>query len=227
MRNRSEGWKHAKISGHRNEVLIAEKIMNDSDFSNQLKTILKKSFEIKKAETDGLKNKKVIDVFGTKTIQKTDLKIFWENNSFTNFSIKKSKAGQVFLISFENFIKGFELQFNLKIPKDVKRALSLFINGAKDIESILLNEKYQKTDKKILEEISSKKFSFVHFDFDLFVPTSEAIKFIKPKLAQNAILLFDDYNNINQEGVKHAVKESGLDVSKSIQTQSGQLICWL
>ena len=42
MRNRSEGWKHAKISGHRNEVLIAEKIMNDSDFSNQLKTILKK-----------------------------------------------------------------------------------------------------------------------------------------------------------------------------------------
>ena len=82
-------------------------------------------------------------------------------------------------------------------------------------------------EKKILDEISSKKFSFVHFDFDLFVPTTEAIKFIRPKLAQNAILLFDDYNNINQEGVKHAVEKSGLDISKSIQTQSGQLICWL
>ena len=82
-------------------------------------------------------------------------------------------------------------------------------------------------DKKILEEISSKKFSFVHFDFDLFIPTTEAIKFIQPKLSQNAILLFDDYNNINQEGVKHAVKKTGLDISKSIQTQSGQLICWL
>ena len=82
-------------------------------------------------------------------------------------------------------------------------------------------------DKKILDEISSKKFSFVHFDFDLFIPTSEAIEFMKPKLAQNAILLFDDYNNINQEGVKHAVEKTGLDVSKSIQTQSGQLICWM
>ena len=27
----------------------------------------------------------------------------------------------------------------------------------------------------------------------------------------------DDYNNINQEGVKHAVKKTGLDISKSIQ----------
>ena len=96
MRDRSEGWKHAKVSGHRNEVLIAEKIMNDLDFSNQLKTIVKKDFVIRKVEADGLKNKKVIDVFGTKTTQKTDLKIFWENNSFTNISIKKSKSGQVF-----------------------------------------------------------------------------------------------------------------------------------
>ena len=149
MRNRSDGWKHAKISGHRNEVLIAEKIMNDSDFSSKLKTMLKKDFEIRKAETDGLKSKKVIDVFGTKTIQKTDLKIFWENNSFTNISIKKSRAGQVFLISFDNFIKGFELQFNSKIPTDVKRALSLFISGAKDIETILSNAEYQENDKKI------------------------------------------------------------------------------
>lgn len=82
-------------------------------------------------------------------------------------------------------------------------------------------------DNVILEEINSKSFSFVHFDFDLFTPTYEAIQFIKPKLAKNAILLFDDYNNINQEGVKHAIEKSALDISKSIQTQSGQLICWI
>jgi len=35
------------------------------------------------------------------------------------------------------------------------------------------------------------------------------------------------FKNINQEGVKYAVEKSGLDISKSIQTQSGQLICWL
>ena len=46
----------------------------------------------------------------------------------------------------------------------------------------------------------------MHFDFDLFKPTVEAINFIKPRLAPNAILLFDDYNFINQEGVKHAIR---------------------
>ena len=75
--------------------------------------------------------------------------------------------------------------------------------------------------------ISNKKFSFVHFDFDLFKPTVEAIKFIQPRLAPNAIILFDDYNMINQEGVKHAIESTNFDIKKSIQTQSGQLICWL
>ena len=75
--------------------------------------------------------------------------------------------------------------------------------------------------------ISNKKFSFIHFDFDLFKPTVEAIKFIQPRLTPNAIILFDDYNMINQEGVKHAIESTNFDIKKSIQTQSGQLICWL
>ena len=52
------------------------------------------------------------------------------------------------------------------------------------------------------------------------------IKFIKPRLENNAIILFDDYNFINQEGVKWAVKDSGINLNKCIQTQSGQLICY-
>ncbi len=77
------------------------------------------------------------------------------------------------------------------------------------------------------EILKNKKFSFVHFDFDLFKPTVEAIKFIKPRLTNNAIILFDDYNFLNQEGVKHAIRETNFDIKRSIQTQSGQLICWL
>ena len=34
----------------------------------------------------------------------------------------------------------------------------------------------------------------------------------------------DDYNFINQEGVKKAVKDLNIDLSKGFQTQSGQLI---
>ena len=42
----------------------------------------------------------------------------------------------------------------------------------------------------------------------------------------NAILLFDDYNFLNQEGVKAAVLESEINIKRSIQTQGGQLICF-
>ena len=48
--------------------------------------------------------------------------------------------------------------------------------------------------------------------------------FIKDRLEKNAIILFDDYNLINQEGVKKAVKDLNIDLDRGIQTQSGQLI---
>ena len=66
-------------------------------------------------------------------------------------------------------------------------------------------------DEKYLEKINSRKYSFVHIDFDLYKPTIEVIKFITPKLESNAIILIDDYNFINQEGVKWAVKDSGIN----------------
>jgi|TARA_B110000967_G_scaffold121881_1_gene124480 hypothetical protein len=109
----------------------------------------------------------------------------------------------------------------------------------KDLENNLndeLKEKQIKTkiipcffpeiiEKASLEEISNKKYSFVHFDFDLYKPTVAAINFIMSRLEENAILLFDDYNFINQEGVKWAVKDCKIDLNKCVQTQGGQLIC--
>ena len=42
-------------------------------------------------------------------------------------------------------------------------------------------------------------------------------------MKKNGIILIDDYNFINQEGCKGAVK-SGLVIENCFQTQSGQLI---
>ena len=84
----------------------------------------------------------------------------------------------------------------------------------------------EKIDEEIFKKISSIKYSFVHVDFDLYKPTLEVIKFIIPRLDKNAILLLDDYNLINQDGVKWAVKDSGINISKCMQTPSGQLICY-
>ena len=52
----------------------------------------------------------------------------------------------------------------------------------------------------------------------------DTFNFIKDRLEKNAIILFDDYNLINQEGVKKAVKDLKIDLDRGIQTQSGQLI---
>ena len=78
--------------------------------------------------------------------------------------------------------------------------------------------------KEQMQKISNLKYSFVHLDFDLYQPTKDCFNFIKDKLEKNAIILVDDYNFINQEGVKKAVKDLKIDLSKGFQTQSGQLI---
>ena len=81
-------------------------------------------------------------------------------------------------------------------------------------------------DENKLKKISNIKYSFVHLDFDLYKPTIDCFTFIKDRLEKNAIILVDDYNFINQEGVKKAVSDLKIDLSKGIQTQSGQLILY-
>ncbi len=79
-------------------------------------------------------------------------------------------------------------------------------------------------EKKDMDKIVNLKFSFVHLDLDLYQSTIDTFNFVKNRLEKSAIILFDDYNFINQEGIKKAVKDLGIDLDRGIQTQSGQLI---
>jgi len=138
-------------------------------------------------------------------------------NNVTNFDSH-------YLGRYRPFTKKTRFQeFNyLSLQKDLNNDL-IKKNSTLDIIKCHFPDKI---DQKYLEKISSKKYSFVHIDFDLYKPTIEVIKFITPRLEIGAIILFDDYNFINQEGVKCAVKDSGINMNKCIQTQSGQLICY-
>jgi hypothetical protein len=135
-RNRAEGWQHAKLSGHSNETIITEKINLDNNFKDALAKRLNINSTLKLATVGGLNETNVLDVFGGKTKSKTDLVLEWGTTK-TNISIKKSAAGQVYLIGVTRFIEGFEKQFDKTIPTDVKRGISLFIAGANDIQAIL------------------------------------------------------------------------------------------
>ena len=148
-RNRSEGWKHAKISGHANENDITNKINNNNIFRENLEKKLNLKSSIKFAEVGGLNEKNVEDIFGGKTKSKTDLKIILKNKKKINISIKKSLGGQVYLIGVDRFLNGFEIQFKKKIDEDIKRAFKLFFSGANDILQII--------DSAVLSKIEEKK----------------------------------------------------------------------
>ena len=110
-KSRSRGWKHAKISGHKNESDITKKINNDILFREKLEKKLFLKSKIKSATEGGLKEKNVQDVFNGSTKSKTDIKILLVNREKINLSIKKSSGGQVYLIGVDRFINGFEIQF--------------------------------------------------------------------------------------------------------------------
>ncbi len=127
--------------------------------------------------------------------------------------------------SYKPFTK--ETRFKEFNYKDLESSLNSEIEKKNCLLKVICCHFPDQINPEDFNEINTKKFSFVHFDFDLYTPTLAAIKFIEQRLEKNAILLFDDYNFLNQEGVKAAVKKSGINLNRCVQTQSGQLICYL
>ncbi len=107
---------------------------------------------------------------------------------------------------------------------DLEKNLNEILLGKKSKLKLIKCYYPDKISDDDFSKINSIKYSFVHLDFDLYKPTLHAIRFVTRRLEKNAIILIDDYNLINQEGVKWAVRDSGINLNRCIQTQSGQLI---
>lgn len=138
-RDRSSGWQHAKISGHLNEDSIFDLInVNDQIKERLLNCSGYTHTRLLKAYSDGIHGKKVDSVFNLKTTPKTDIKV-QVKDKYVNISLKKSRGGQVFLISVDRFIEGFEIQYNKLIPNEVKYAISLYWGSHPDVHSIVRN----------------------------------------------------------------------------------------
>lgn len=138
IRNRAEGWKHAKLSGHENERLVAELTKQSSDIQERLLACAHlNGVTVERVEYGGLCETDVECIFGGKTKSKTDMWLYLSNGRRLNVSIKKDEGGQVFLIGIDRFIKGFEKQYEKTIPDTVKRAISLYFGSADDIIDII------------------------------------------------------------------------------------------
>lgn len=137
-RDRSTGWKHAKLSGHKNEECVKIMLESEESFSYDfLKRIGYPDTSIIKTSIGGLHETNVPSVNGKTTKSKTDLKVFLQNGKIINISIKKSLGGQVYLVQADSFINTFERQFSIKIPNEVKRAINLFWANSNDANDII------------------------------------------------------------------------------------------
>ena len=195
-KSRSEGWKHAKISGHENESDITRKINNDILFREKLEKKLFLKSKIKSATEGGLKEKNVQDVFNGSTKSKTDIKILLVNREKINLSIKKSSGGQVYLIGVDRFINGFEIQFNNKIPQNIKHALKLFFAGADDFSKIideakLINIDEKKRNKIKAHERKKERITWTTFKEYNLEQSNDFIQWLKENISNIFLYCFE------------------------------------
>ncbi len=134
-RNRASGWYYAKMSGHENELDV-ERLFDDDDFCDKFSARLGVG-RIIKAEVGGRHETNVPSIIGHTTKSKTDLKLYLESGKVVNLSIKKSWGGQVYLISVDRFIKGYENHFLTMIPEDIKDSMYLYFYGHEKTLSLL------------------------------------------------------------------------------------------
>jgi len=168
-------------------------------------------------------------------------------DSFAKFANEiKTKSNSTFIgiDSFAKFANEIKTKSTSKIDTDYQRKYVNYIERFKNFEIEKLISKIENIikgkesklhliqchfptslSKNDLNFLENKKYSFAHIDFDLFKSTDDAINLIFTRLEKNGIVLFDDFNFINQDGVKRAVYKSNLiDKKKCIELETGQLL---
>lgn len=151
QRDRSEGWKHAKLSGHSNEEKIFALLNNDANYKQSfLQRLGKSNCQIIGLRVGGLHETDVPSIIsdGRSTKSKTDLWVSLDDGTTKNISIKKSAGGQVFLIKTERFIEGFQNHYNVQIPERVKCAIMLFWGAKENMAEYILD--LEDTNNKII-----------------------------------------------------------------------------
>lgn len=147
-RNRSEGWRHAKLDGHANEKQFAELLVKNKEFISEIERHITKKFPKGAPEiiVDGAKH--VESIFGDMTTSKVDLAIKWDSGEEINISLKKSKGGQVWLVSVPRFLSAMEFHLKQKLEPEVQIGISLFIGGSNLANFENYFEKALASDKK-------------------------------------------------------------------------------
>ncbi|MFQ3607889.1 MAG: hypothetical protein SNJ55_04580 [Chloroherpetonaceae bacterium] len=141
-RNRSEGWKQAKRSGHEYEQEFAKRVLDakSDEYSALMLFAEKRGIQAKPISVDAKKGtQKVEDFTGSqKTQSKTDAVVLFENGDTLNLSLKKSSVthGQAHLTTLQRFLDRITFLCGEKIPEEVTFVFKAF-TGETDAKNII------------------------------------------------------------------------------------------
>jgi hypothetical protein len=129
-RNRSQGWRHAKLDGHANENEFANELVSDESIKSEIERYFWKKGLLTNFSVSVDGAKQVRSIFGDLTVSKVDIIMTKSEQDPLNISLKKSENGQVWLISVPRFIAAMEFHLGMKTSREVRTGISLFIGGA-------------------------------------------------------------------------------------------------
>jgi len=129
QRDRSEGWRHAKLSGHDLEDRLSDRLQSDAPFASRLHDDCfgESCSGVAHVESGGLTASHCPCVLGGVTPAKRDLLVQWPNGREARISLKKSAGGQVWLVTGNRFFDAFEAQIGRPVPPAARSVLSRFI----------------------------------------------------------------------------------------------------
>ena len=130
-RNRAQGWKHAKKTGHSNEISFGRSLVASPSEALRILRLKFGSLEIDPklldVSVDGAKKVASVIQDGQLTTSKVDLVLMHGTQSVA-VSLKKSDSGQAWLIQVDRFCEVMNRN-RRPVPKDALKALRLFIGG--------------------------------------------------------------------------------------------------
>ena len=69
---------------------------------------------------------------------------------------------------------------------------------------------------ELFEDVSDRRFAFVHIDVDLHQPTADSIEFFYPRVVNGGILVCDDYGHTSCPGATRAMDDYLVDTNEKM-----------
>ena len=73
---------------------------------------------------------------------------------------------------------------------------------------------------KTAEDLGHRRFSLAHFDGDLYASCTAFIEFFYPRMSKGGVMVFDDYDWPQCQGVRKAIEEAGLEAEEAVDYQA-------